>query len=594
MTTTPPAEGLSFYPHSLFTHSLTFNEWARLTAKDIHEGLHQRRGFEGQDVWFYSNHPIRWVRVVGIVVAYDDTEKMVNITVDDGSGYLMDLIAWKGKPPVGKRPKFSFDDLKNVGLHSIIKAKGSLGEFRGNKQLLLRRIAVLHDTNGEVDAWTETIKFKKNVLSKPWHLTEEFIREEQGRVAKAAEEAEKKEEKKRRKDERTLRKKEKELRKVLGKKKGKGEAVEGGAGGNHVGAGDVAAEISYRGRRREETPQLAASESIYVGRRHPSPRPWSPPVSLGPKPEDGSAPTLAGASRLSKIQHLNTHCSEPDEYGQEPDYKRRRCFSPALEPDLQSGSQRLEILESSFRGCRRSSRAPLQLTVSNVALLEHSTSSEFQAGDQLQPSVKAVSYVGRRRTGSESASVNQDLDKYHAPAKLETIPSSPPEVVRRCHQRRYSPSGLRIPHTSVFRDTNPKADLPEPMPERVPPSMESSTGIYRGRKRCTGSETASVVDPTVKRTKLKTVEPPPPPLPALAECPTEPCSYRGRRRRWDSETNSRLSRESSIFSNPVEEKSGCERWTGSTVPESFVLPPPSPSRDGDGPKYRGRRRTQVP
>ncbi|PWW72026.1 hypothetical protein C7212DRAFT_233400 [Tuber magnatum] len=197
MTTTPPSESLSFYPRSLFTHSLTFNEWARLTAKDIHEGLRRRRGFEGQDIWFYSNHPIRWVRVVGIVVAYDDTEKMVNITVDDGSGYLMDLVAWKGKPPTGKKLKFSFDDLKNVSLHSIIKAKGSLGEFRGNKQLLLRRITVLRDTNEEVNAWTETTKFKKNVLSKPWYLTEEFISEERRRLREAEEEEEKKREKKR-------------------------------------------------------------------------------------------------------------------------------------------------------------------------------------------------------------------------------------------------------------------------------------------------------------------------------------------------------------------------------------------------------------
>jgi len=80
MTATPSAERLSFYPRFLFSHSLTYNEWARLTAKDIHEGLQKRRGFEGQDVWFYSNHPIRWVRVVGVVVAYDEMEKMVSIT----------------------------------------------------------------------------------------------------------------------------------------------------------------------------------------------------------------------------------------------------------------------------------------------------------------------------------------------------------------------------------------------------------------------------------------------------------------------------------------------------------------------------------
>ena len=37
-------------------------------------------GSRGKMFWFYSNHPIRWVRVVGVVVAYDDMEKMVSIT----------------------------------------------------------------------------------------------------------------------------------------------------------------------------------------------------------------------------------------------------------------------------------------------------------------------------------------------------------------------------------------------------------------------------------------------------------------------------------------------------------------------------------
>lgn len=576
--------------------------------------------------------------MVGVVVAYDDMEKMVSITgksspfllvslyslcadvaiVDDGSGYLMDLVVWKGEPPTGRKPKFSFDDLKEVSLHSIIKAKGSLGEFRGNKQLLLRRIAVLHDTNDEVDAWTETIKFKKNVLSKPWHLAEEFINEERGRVMGAIEEEERRKEKKRRKDEQTLRRKEKELEKAAREEKRKGKAVEESARGNQVGAEGATTEVGYRGRRRvtgpeksepllpgrepldhptsqrEETSQPPALESIYRGRRRQSPRPWPSSVSPDLKPADGSAPTLAQASRPSKLQPLNTHCSELDEYGQEPSYKRRRYSPPTLELGLQPSSQRSEILESSFRGCRRSSRAPLQLTVSNITLLESSTSSEFLAGAQSQPSAGAGSYVGRRRTRSESASIIQGLHENHPPSKLETIPSSPPRVVRKSRSSRYSPRRLRVPRTDAPRGTSPGADFPQPMPEKVPSSIESSTSIYRGRRRRAGSETASVVDPTtvptISRTKPETVEPPPL-LSALAECPSEP-SYRGRRRRGETATSSQPSRGSSIFLNPVEEKSDYGRWAGSTVSKDPALPS-SPPGDGDGSRYRGRRRAQI-
>ena len=531
--------------------------------------------------------------------------------MDDGSGYLMDLVAWKGEPPTGQKPKFSFNDLKDVSLHSIIKAKGSLGEFRGNKQLLLRRVAVLHDTNDEVNAWTEAIKFKKNVLSKPWHLTEKFISEERGRVMRTIEEEERKKEKKRRKDEQTLRRKGKELEKGAREGKRKGKAVEESARGNQVGVEDVATEVSYRGRRRlagpeksellpgrepldhptsqgEETSQPPAPESIYRGRRRQSPRPRPPSVSLDLKPVDRSAPTLARAGRLSKLQSVNTHCSELDEYGREPGHKRRRYSPPTLELGLQPSSQHLEASESSFRGCHRSSRPPLQLTVSNAALLENSAPSEFPAGIQSQPSAGAGSYVGRRRTGSESASINRGLHENHPPSKLETIPSSLPGEVRKSRSGRYSPRGLRVPRMDSSRHMDPRADFPQLMPEQVTSSIESSASIYRGRRRRAGSEAASVVDQTVNKTKLETVELPPP-LSALAECPSEP-SYRGQRRRVETTASSQLSRGSSGFLGAVEEKSGYGRWTESTALKDPALPPPSHPGDGDGSRYRGRRR----
>ena len=97
--------------------------------------------------------------------------------------------------------------------------------------------------------------------------------------------------------------------------------------------------------------------------------------------------------------------------------------------------------------------------------------------------------------------------------------------------------------------------------------------------------------PTINRTKLETVEPSPP-LSVLVECPSE-SSYRGRRRRGETATSSQPSRGSSIFLNPVEEKSDCGRWTGSIVPKDPALPPSFPPGDGDGSRYRGRRRAQI-
>lgn len=86
ITTLPPSlppslpPPLTYYGRYLFAHSPTYSCWARLSSKDVHTALHHRPGFEGQDLWFYLNHPIRWIRIVGLVVAYDELENRYILT----------------------------------------------------------------------------------------------------------------------------------------------------------------------------------------------------------------------------------------------------------------------------------------------------------------------------------------------------------------------------------------------------------------------------------------------------------------------------------------------------------------------------------
>jgi uncharacterized membrane protein YqiK len=62
------------------------------------------------------------------------------------------------------------DDQK-LDIGTVVKAKGTVSEFRGNKQLDLKRIWVVPTTDEEAQAWAETAAFKQKVLSQPWHLT---------------------------------------------------------------------------------------------------------------------------------------------------------------------------------------------------------------------------------------------------------------------------------------------------------------------------------------------------------------------------------------------------------------------------------------
>lgn len=62
-------------------------------------------------------------------------------------------------------------DNQRLDIGSVVKAKGTISEFRGIKQIDLKRIWVVTTTNEEAQAWAETADFKQEVLSKPWHVS---------------------------------------------------------------------------------------------------------------------------------------------------------------------------------------------------------------------------------------------------------------------------------------------------------------------------------------------------------------------------------------------------------------------------------------
>lgn len=74
-----------FYPRNLWQHSAVYNSFVKLFSKDIHSLQHvpsEGRTYRGRlmidssdSTHFWLNHPIRWVQVVGIVVAVTQKEE---------------------------------------------------------------------------------------------------------------------------------------------------------------------------------------------------------------------------------------------------------------------------------------------------------------------------------------------------------------------------------------------------------------------------------------------------------------------------------------------------------------------------------------
>jgi Telomere regulation protein Stn1 len=194
---------LTFYPVYCYKASPTYFAWVKLTAADVHNTLYTRRGFEGQNLYFYLNHPIQFVYLVGVVVSFEDFhEKRWLLIIDDSSGATIEVSCPK---PVKKDDKNAgaeaakeragpaalelageqerADTIASIDVGSVIQVRGKIAKFHNTRQIQLERIAIVPDTDAEMRFWEQRTNMKAEVLSTPWKLSSE----EQSRLLRAAE-----------------------------------------------------------------------------------------------------------------------------------------------------------------------------------------------------------------------------------------------------------------------------------------------------------------------------------------------------------------------------------------------------------------------
>ncbi|KAF2706298.1 hypothetical protein K504DRAFT_438476 [Pleomassaria siparia CBS 279.74] len=178
------------YPAYCFPASPTYHAWVKLTAADV-QALRSEPEFTTQRIYFHLNHPIRFVRLVGVVVAIDDINlKYTVLTLDDGSGANVEVKIIRLTPdiynPVESPSNTTISNVNVVSqfgvfdvmvdnqpleIGTVIKAKCTISEFRGLKQLEMKRVWIVSNTNEEVQAWAETAAFKRDILATPWHIS---------------------------------------------------------------------------------------------------------------------------------------------------------------------------------------------------------------------------------------------------------------------------------------------------------------------------------------------------------------------------------------------------------------------------------------
>jgi hypothetical protein len=163
----------------------------------------------GKEVYHYGNHPIKWVRLTGIIVAIDEFSTRRVFTVDDSSGMCIEctcpapppLVSTlpahlgqgtapnpiplssalavqnrksaqveQGSTPTVVAPSIPWQDI-DVG--TVVKVKGRPGSFRGVKQVDIIKVEALRSTEQEVRCWNEALAFRKEVLRNPWVVSRE-------------------------------------------------------------------------------------------------------------------------------------------------------------------------------------------------------------------------------------------------------------------------------------------------------------------------------------------------------------------------------------------------------------------------------------
>ncbi|KAI1496690.1 hypothetical protein F5X99DRAFT_399648 [Biscogniauxia marginata] len=190
------AESLVFYPSYCFHLSPTINKWCPLRATDI-IGLESRPGFEAQDVFFHLNHPIRWVRIAGVVVAIDELYGRRIYTIDDSTGACIECCLKiptpaRAKPQGDPSGEASSGATKttaadgttenptpihpDVDIGTVVEVRGSITIFRAQKQIKVLKLLRIRSTSQEVQFWNKIRDFRRDVLSRPWALEKKEVR----------------------------------------------------------------------------------------------------------------------------------------------------------------------------------------------------------------------------------------------------------------------------------------------------------------------------------------------------------------------------------------------------------------------------------
>ena len=135
------------------------------------------------------------MRIVGVVVAIDQFSGFRSYTIDDSSGACIETLEALPAPSKAQAKDARPGDSKAankgtaalvpppdptaplpVDVGSVVDVKGHLSSFRDEKQIRINQLKPVRSTSQEVQLWEKRAQFHRDILDKPWVLSESDIR----------------------------------------------------------------------------------------------------------------------------------------------------------------------------------------------------------------------------------------------------------------------------------------------------------------------------------------------------------------------------------------------------------------------------------
>lgn len=194
-------------PLNLYHLSPTIQKWCALRCADI--ATLKTRGvyYENKPIHHYLNHPIRYIKLIGLVASIDDFLRCRVYTIDDSSGVCIECVALLPPPPPPSKPSSSTTTTTiststanppttqiqapsepsvnqpqipwdTISECKIVRILGVMGTYMTMPRLQIVKMGVVESTDVERKWWDECAGLKDpsmGILGMEWVVSEEEI-----------------------------------------------------------------------------------------------------------------------------------------------------------------------------------------------------------------------------------------------------------------------------------------------------------------------------------------------------------------------------------------------------------------------------------